>query len=81
MAEIGMLREVWEAKLQLCWWHLHEAVKEWLKKAKLSTTLYNIQQARSEFCFIDEDFVPPGMLILLSMRVEPETSPTFLRSR
>jgi hypothetical protein len=56
-------------------------VKEWLKKAKLSTTLYNIQQARSEFCFIDEDFVPPGMLILLSMRVEPETSPTFLRSR
>jgi len=57
---IGMLREVWEAKLQLCCWHLHEAVKERLKKAKLSTTLYNMQQARSEFRFIDEDFVLPG---------------------
>jgi hypothetical protein len=60
MAEIGMLREVWEVKLQLCWWHLREAVKERLKKAKLSTTPYNVQRARSEFRFIDEDFVPPG---------------------
>src|ERR1700733_10471319 len=42
MAEIGMLREVWEAKLQLCWWHLREAVKERLKKVKLSTTPYNV---------------------------------------
>jgi hypothetical protein len=22
MAEIGMLREVWDVKIQLCWWHL-----------------------------------------------------------
>ena len=60
LAEMRMLREVWEVKLQLCWWHLHEAVKEQLKKAKLSTTPYNVQQARSEFHFIDVDFVPPG---------------------
>jgi hypothetical protein len=60
VAEIGMLREVWEAKLQLCWWHLCEAVKEQLKKSKLLTTPYNVWQAKSKFCSIDEDFVPPG---------------------
>ena len=35
MAKIGILREVWEVKLQLCWWLLHETVKEQLKKSEV----------------------------------------------
>jgi hypothetical protein len=51
---------VWELKLQLCWWHLQEAVKERLKKSKLSTSPYNAQRAYLEFTFIDATFRPSG---------------------
>ena len=60
MAEIGMLRDIWSAKIQLCWWHLRKAVRERLSKKKLSTTPYNAQHARLEFTFIDLAFVPYG---------------------
>ena len=60
MAEIGMLRDVWSAKIQLCWWHLRKAVRERLKKSKLSTTPYNVEHARLEFAFIDMAFIPHG---------------------
>ncbi|KAF8838873.1 hypothetical protein BDN67DRAFT_991114 [Paxillus ammoniavirescens] len=60
MAEIGMLRNVWATKIQLCWWHLRRAVQERLAKNKLSTTPYNAHCARVEFPFIDGTFVPPG---------------------
>ncbi|KAF7966149.1 hypothetical protein HWV62_39928 [Athelia sp. TMB] len=60
MAEINMARDVWIAKIQLCWWHLREAVLERLKKGKLSTSPYNAQQAHAEFRFIDPTFTPYG---------------------
>jgi len=59
MAEIGCLREVWNAKISLCWWHLRRAVRTRLAKAKLSTTLYDVKRAHEEFPFIDMSFMPP----------------------
>ncbi|EGO20838.1 hypothetical protein SERLADRAFT_417908 [Serpula lacrymans var. lacrymans S7.9] len=59
MAEIGMLREIWDAKIQLCWWHLRQAMQERLAKNKLATTPYNPQRAHAEFAFINTTFVPP----------------------
>jgi len=60
MAEIGMLRDVWSVKIQLCWWHLRKAVRERLSKKKLATTPYNAHRARAEFTFVDLTFVPYG---------------------
>jgi hypothetical protein len=58
MAEIGMLREVWNAKISLCWWHLHRAVRTRLASKKLSTTPYDPGRAHAEFSFINIAFVP-----------------------
>lgn len=60
MAEIGMLRDVWKPKIQICWWHTNEAVEDRLKKNKLSTSPYNAQRAQTEFPFISTSFVPTG---------------------
>jgi hypothetical protein len=57
MAEIGMICDTQELKRQLCWWHMKDAVKKHLAKAKLSTSLYN---AECKFYFIDKSFVPLG---------------------
>ena len=38
MGEIGAAQDVWEAKINLCWWHLRRAVRARLAKAKLATT-------------------------------------------
>ncbi|KAJ3529727.1 hypothetical protein NM688_g7813 [Phlebia brevispora] len=59
MGEIGMARDVWIAKIQLCWWHLRRAVRTRLAKNKLSTTPYNPYRAHDEFPFIDIAFRPP----------------------
>ncbi|KAK7439562.1 hypothetical protein VKT23_017491 [Stygiomarasmius scandens] len=59
MAEIGMARDVWfDAKIQLCLWHLRRAVRERLAKPKLSTTPYNALRAHLEFNFVDIQFHP-----------------------
>lgn len=58
MGEIGMLRDVWDSKIQLCWWHLKKAVRERLGKGKLSTTPYHALIAKQEFTFIDTAFAP-----------------------
>lgn len=58
MAEIGCLKEVWDPKINLCWWHLRRAVKTRLAKAKLATTPYNAGRAHHEFAFIDTSFKP-----------------------
>ena len=60
MAEIGMLRDMWDPKVQLCWWHLCKAVRNWLATNKLTTTPYNALRAKTEFPWIDIAFVPPG---------------------
>ena len=60
MAEIGMIRDTWELKLQLCWWHMKDAIKKRLAKAKLSTSPYNAERVHGEFWFIDKFFRPPG---------------------
>ncbi|KAJ7218618.1 hypothetical protein GGX14DRAFT_533331 [Mycena pura] len=60
MAEIGMLKDVWNAKISLCWWHLRRAVRTRLKSSKLATTPYDAARANAEFAFIDIHFVPPG---------------------
>jgi len=58
MAEIGMLQSLWKPKIQLCWWHMHKAVGDWLDKKKLTTTPYNPSFAKSKFPFISLDFIP-----------------------
>jgi hypothetical protein len=58
MAEIGMLKEVWDTKILLCWWHLQWAVWTRLAKASLSTTPYSWKHTHSEFPFIDALFTP-----------------------
>ena len=60
MVEISMAKEVWKAKINLCWWHLRRAVRTRLSQAKLTTTPYNAQRAHIEFPFIDTTFIPPG---------------------
>ena len=37
------------AKIQLCWWHLHKAVRTCLQLNMLPTTPYNVECARAEF--------------------------------
>ncbi|KAJ7712298.1 hypothetical protein B0H16DRAFT_1437028 [Mycena metata] len=58
MAEIGMLKDVWNAKISLCWWHLRRAVRTRLATAKLATTPYDPGRANAEFSFIDVAFIP-----------------------
>ncbi|KAJ7479127.1 hypothetical protein FB451DRAFT_1450936 [Mycena latifolia] len=61
MAGIGMGTDTWPiAKIQLCWWHLDDAVTTRLAKNKLSTTPYNSERAHAEFSFIDKSFKPSG---------------------
>ncbi|KAF8463757.1 hypothetical protein DFH94DRAFT_608848, partial [Russula ochroleuca] len=66
MAEIGMLREVWDVKIQLCcaeWIFTRAAAPaahQRLAMSKASTTPYNVACARGEFQFIDSKFIPPG---------------------
>ncbi|KAJ6616583.1 hypothetical protein B0H10DRAFT_2219408 [Mycena sp. CBHHK59/15] len=60
MAEIGMLKDVWNSKISLCWWHLRRAVRTRLASAKLSTTPYDPGRAHAEFSFIDPAFAPQG---------------------
>lgn len=60
MAEIGMLKDVWNAKISLCWWHLRRAVRTRLASTKLATTPYDSGRAHAEFDFIDVAFVPAG---------------------
>ncbi|KAJ7651782.1 hypothetical protein B0H17DRAFT_1147624 [Mycena rosella] len=55
MAEIGMLKDVWNAKISLYWW-----VRIRLASGKLSTTPYYPGRAHAEFSFIDIAFVPAG---------------------
>jgi len=63
MAEIGASKDVWEAKINLCWWHLRRAVRTRLAKAKLSTSPYNLDQAMAEYDFIKPDFIPAGTTV------------------
>ncbi|KAF8157930.1 hypothetical protein B0H34DRAFT_844796 [Crassisporium funariophilum] len=60
MAEIGMVKVVWNAKISLCWWHLRWAVHTRLANGKLSTTPYNVARGHAEFLFIDPIFKPKG---------------------
>ena len=59
MAEIGMLQDTWDMKLQLCWWHMKDCISKRLK-GKLATTPYNSERAHVEFLFIDILFHPTG---------------------
>jgi len=60
MGEIGAAHNMWEAKINLCWWHLRHAIRTRLAKAKLATSPYNVNRAMAEFTFIKPNFIPPG---------------------
>ncbi|KAJ7221248.1 hypothetical protein GGX14DRAFT_558747 [Mycena pura] len=60
MAEIGMLKTVWNPKISQCWWHVNDAVSKRLRSGKLATTPYDSRRAHAEYSFIDVSFVPPG---------------------
>jgi hypothetical protein len=60
MAEIGASRRTWkEAKHQLCWWHVREALKRRLK-GNLPTSVYHPLRAVHEYPFISPTFKPYG---------------------
>ena len=60
MAEIGASWKTWaNAKHQLCWWHVHEALKRRLK-GNLPTSPYHPLRAVREYPFIDPTFKPYG---------------------
>jgi hypothetical protein len=60
-AEIGASLEVWpNAKIQLCFWHMRDAVTKRVRKAKISTTPYDLDRARQEYPFISKIFLPRG---------------------
>lgn len=63
MGEIGAVKDVWEAKINLCWWHLRRAVRTRLAKTKLATSPYNLSRAMAEYSFIKPDFIPAGMRV------------------
>ncbi|KAJ7336981.1 hypothetical protein DFH08DRAFT_813277 [Mycena albidolilacea] len=73
MAEIRMLKDVWNTKISLCWWHLRWAVYTRLSKAKLSTTPYDPGRAHAEFSFIDIAFVPVGQVDGTEYEGAPQT--------
>ena len=60
MAEIRRARDVWNANISLCWWHLQQAVHTHLTNGKLSTTPYNVGCAHAEFPFVTLNFKPKG---------------------
>ncbi|ESK82156.1 hypothetical protein Moror_14489 [Moniliophthora roreri MCA 2997] len=61
LGEIGMTQRVWPgSKIQICDWHIKKAVREWITKAKLSTTPYKVANANRLFPFIKLSFVPTG---------------------
>jgi hypothetical protein len=43
MAEIGTVKEVWNTKISLCWWHLKCTIKTRLAKGKLATMPYKVK--------------------------------------
>ena len=58
-AEIAALGKTWpDAKIQLCWWHLHCAVMQRLAKPSLRTSEYDADAAHEEFHFIPTTFHP-----------------------
>jgi hypothetical protein len=65
MAEIGAVKDVWEAtgKFNLCWWHLRHAVRTRLVKTKLATSPYNLSHTMAEYSFIKPDFIPAEMRV------------------
>ncbi|KAF9033847.1 hypothetical protein BJ165DRAFT_1356948, partial [Panaeolus papilionaceus] len=71
MAEIAMAREVWEAKISLCWWHLRRAVHTRLAKGALATTPYDPGRANTQHKFIDVDFRPKGQADILDYEGGP----------
>ena len=75
MAEISAVMEVWNPKVQLCWWHLKKVVRERLKKTKLSTTPYNVVEVHAKFPFINPQFTPNGRLDARETERLPVSSP------
>ncbi|KAF5334469.1 hypothetical protein D9758_017562 [Tetrapyrgos nigripes] len=63
-SEINALQQEFpETKHQLCYWHAEHAVKTHLSILRRAPTPYNVDQAQSEFPWIDKDFVPRGQHI------------------
>lgn len=51
-----------DAKHQLCFWHSVKAVKTRLSVLRRTPGYYNVEDARTEFNWIDKDFVPIAQL-------------------
>lgn len=61
MAEINAFRHVFPtAKHQLCFWHCLRAIKTRLSILRRRPRYYDVKEAKKEFDWIDEDFVPIG---------------------
>lgn len=48
------------AKHQLCFWHALRAVKTRLSILRRRPKFYDVKEAKMEFHFIDETFIPVG---------------------
>lgn len=59
MSEINAFLDVFPtAKHQLCFWHCLSAIKTRLSILRRRPKFYDVKEARMEFPWIDEDFVP-----------------------
>jgi hypothetical protein len=59
LSEINAFREVYpDAKHQLCFWHCLRAIKTRLSILRRRPKYYDVKEAKKEFDWIDEAFVP-----------------------
>ena len=59
-----------DAKHQLCFWHCLRAIKTHLLILHQAPAFYNVQEAKDEFHWIDEGFLPIGQML-------PDTAVSF----
>jgi hypothetical protein len=63
-SEINALNHVWpSAKHQLCLWHILRAIKRRLANNQVSPAHYDSKEAKRQFGFIDDTFLPFGQMI------------------
>jgi hypothetical protein len=63
-SEINAFQEVYpEAKHQLCFWHCLRAIRTRLAVLRRRPKYYDVKEAKQEFDFIDETFVPIAQVI------------------
>jgi MULE transposase domain len=74
-----------EAKHQLCFWHCLRAIKKRLSILRRAPAFYDVKEAKKEFAWIDELFVPVQQrseesLVSIHCRIQPSSINDYLPS-